>query len=381
MKKLFVLLLALCLLLGISTSALAAGKPKITEQPESAVTDEKGTVSFSVKASNIEGLTWRFVDPETGEETTGKKLPKKFKGLKVEGANKKTIKLKNVPEEMHGWTVYCHITGGNGYQVDSDRVTLLVYGMGDPATSDTDTGDTGTEPDTNPDEGITEVDVTNPDEGITEVDVTNPSETDNTQSDSTGTPDESTGTPDESAGTPDETVATPVEEIPENTVFTIRGENVTLYPVDAYGNRLDEEASDMLTFEGNTNVAVQSNGEVKYWVINGMRVEPAGSGFLPGFTLRNVTTNLTITAVVDGGSVTEEEGNTVQITCEGCTFTYGKGNLKNVSEGQVPAGAAIIIVADGNASGGYSINGGNFEHVGEASFRLVVSGDTVIKTK
>ncbi len=73
MKKLLAFLLVLCLALGLASVALAAG-PKISKQPESATTDEKGTVTFKLKASGYKGLTWRFVNPETGEETPGKKL-------------------------------------------------------------------------------------------------------------------------------------------------------------------------------------------------------------------------------------------------------------------------------------------------------------------
>ena len=358
MKKAFVLILILCLIIGISVPAMAA-KPKISEQPESATTNEKGTVTFSIKASNIEGLTWRFVNPETGEELTGKTLPKKIKGVTVEGANKKTIKLKNVPEEMHGWTVYCHITG-SGYKVDSERVTLLVYGMGDapaaPADTapDTDTGsdtETGSNTESGLDtETVTDVEtVTTPDDGTTET-----------------------------TAAPADTAVTPAE--PESTSFTVQGENVIICPVDAYGNRMEEEAGTVLTFEESASIAVKADGNVRYWLVNGIRVEPAAS--LSEFTLRDVSKDLTISAVLSGSAV-ESEDTVVQITCEGCTFTYGKGNLKNMTEGKVPAGAAIIIAADGGNAPkkGFSINGGSFEHVGEASFRLIVREDTAIKAQ
>ena len=304
MKKVLVLILMLCLVAGVSVPALAAGRPKISEQPVSATTDEKGNVSFTVKASNVEGLTWRFVNPETGEEITGKNLSKKIKGLTVEGANKKTIKLIGVPEEMNGWTVYCHITGGNGYKVDSDRVMLTVYGMTTPEF-----------PTPAPDP-IAEPDPVVPDSGTSEV-IPSPDDT------------QSTPAPADTATAPvqDDTSTTPVEEIPENTSFTIRGENVTLYPMDAYGNRMEDEAAAVLTFEDIANVAVQANGEVKYWTVNGMRIEPSAS--LSGFTLRNVTADLTISAALSGSTVSESNDTLVHITCEGCTFTYGKGGLKS----------------------------------------------------
>ena len=355
MKKCIALILTVCLVLSMTVTALAAGKPKITEQPESATTDEKGTVTFKIKASNIGGLTWRFVNPETGEEITGKNLPKKIKGVKVEGANKKTIKLKNVPQEMHGWTVYCHITG-NGYQVDSDKVTLLVYGMGEVSA-----------PAPNPEPELETVTV--PDDNGTQTAEPAPAPAE----------DQATQTPADTSAAPADTGAAPAEEIPEDTTFTVRGENVTLYPMDAYGNRVEEEAATILTFEDNANVFVQANGDVKYWTVNGMRIEPSAS--VSAVSLRNVTSDLTISAALAGSTISETD--VVHITCEGCTFTCSKANLKNVTEGNVPAGAPIVVVADSSdaASKGYSINGGSFEHAGEASFRLTVHEDTTIKTK
>jgi hypothetical protein len=96
-----------------------------------------------------------------------------------------------------------------------------------------------------------------------------------------------------------------------------------------------------------------------------------------------VTADLTISAALSGSTVSESNDTLVHITCEGCTFTYGKGGLKNLTEGNVPSGAAIIIAADSNAvaANGYSINGGSFEHAGEASFRLTVTGDTDVRTR
>ena len=128
MKKIIGLILAFCLVFAVTTSALAA-KPSISNQPESATTDKNGTVTFSVTTKgSVDSITWYFVNPETGEKTSGKKLPSLFKGIKVLNPNSKKITLKKVPEAMHGWLVYAHING-NGYKLDSEQVILQVYGM------------------------------------------------------------------------------------------------------------------------------------------------------------------------------------------------------------------------------------------------------------
>ena len=132
MKRVFAAILLLCLLLA-ETTALA-GRPSFTEQPETATTTSQGEISFSVKTKGtVKSYTWYFVNPSTGKKISGKKLPrnKTVAGVKVTGPNRAKITLKKVPETMHGWLVYCHITG-DGYKVDSEYATLYVYGLEKP---------------------------------------------------------------------------------------------------------------------------------------------------------------------------------------------------------------------------------------------------------
>ena len=129
MKKLLGIVLTLCLVLTLAADAFAASKPEITKQPETATTSKKGAVSFSISVKGtVSSYTWYFVNPETGDKISGKKLSSNVKGVKVTNPNSKKISLSHVPESMHGWSVYCHVNG-NGYKVDSDAVPLYVYGM------------------------------------------------------------------------------------------------------------------------------------------------------------------------------------------------------------------------------------------------------------
>ena len=151
MKRFLGLILALCLILGIAAEAAAAGKPVFSQQPKSATTDRKGTVSFSVKVKangSKVSYTWYFINPATGEKVSGKNLSKTVKGVKVAKPNTPKITLKKVPAEMHGWLVYCHING-NGYKQDSDQVVLNVYGMepvSDPSAQPEGSGEPAAEP-------------------------------------------------------------------------------------------------------------------------------------------------------------------------------------------------------------------------------------------
>jgi len=124
MKK---LLAVLCALLCLTSTAFA--EITIIRQPETQTAEPGGNVSFSMEAKGVggSGITWHFVNGETGEDVTGRKLSARFPGLKVRNPNTLNISLQNVTEEMHGWTVYCHMGPKNG-GVDSEKVQLLIAG-------------------------------------------------------------------------------------------------------------------------------------------------------------------------------------------------------------------------------------------------------------
>ena len=408
MKKLLSFLLVFCLVLVCTSAALAA--PKISKQPESATTDEKGTVSFSIKASGAKGITWRFLNPETGEELTGRTLNSVFRKIRVSGPNGSTITLRNVPEEMHGWFVYCHLSG-NGF-TDSERVRLLVYGMPDPdapdqpsetpepveieVVSEPEPSETaapveteivsGPEPSETAAPVETEI-VSGPEASETPAPVeteavTEPVPSETPESSAEPQPSE---VPEPSAEPEPEThidengnlVEGPPEEVRIVRVFA---KDATLYPVDGYGRLVEDGAAQELTFEGSGNLAVRANGEIRYWLINGIRIDPEES--VSGFMLRDVATDLIITAVLSNRSAQAiDESKLVSVTCEGCRFTWSKGDIKNAVSGQVPAGAEILIIANPAPESGYSLNGAPFENAGKMSFRITVTEDTVIKAE
>ena len=147
MKRVLTILVLLSLLMGCGGEALAA--ITITGQPETQTVQAGGAVTFSVKAKGLgkSAITWHFVSPDGEENITGKKLAGRFAGLKVSNPNTLNIKLKNVPEEMHGWTVYCHL-GKTSAGMDTESALLLIEGKEIPGGE----GEAGAESDINPEE-------------------------------------------------------------------------------------------------------------------------------------------------------------------------------------------------------------------------------------
>lgn len=343
MKKIVALLLICCLTLGLAT-AYAAG-PKITKQPEFGKSKTEGTVIIEIKAKSFKGLTWRFVNPDTGEELTAKELSKTFNDMKVKNPNKQKITLEKVPAELNGWEVYCHLTG-NGYQVDSDRLTIDLGTAAEPAAEPTAApAQEAVSPASEPAEPVQQ-------------------------------------------SAPAEPAAEPVpaedeeEDIPEPETITVTGENVTLYPLDSFGNPLEDAGSFSLTFDEFGSVEIRADSEVEYWTVNGIRITPDIK--VNSVKLQNITSDMIISAVApEEAEMIINESDRIQVTCVGCKFTYMAGNLVSVTAGSVPRGADIIVMADNTAAaaGGYSVNGSEFTREGKISFRLTVTENTEIKTK
>ena len=338
MKKIPVLILAICLVFVMAVDAYAAGKPAFTKQPVTSTTNKKGTVSFSVKTSGtIQSLTWYFIDPATGNSYSGKQLAKAFKGLGVAGPNSKKITLKKVPDSMHGWTVYCHVNG-NGYKIDSDRVQLLVYGLEPPA------------------QGVVEADVTE-----------KPSKS------------EAEEKPSETAGD-DESGAV----IPQDNTFTVSCSSRLLRKLDSSGKVIDGDPVSSLEFTNTGSFMVSSEEPIKSWSVNGIRFEPAEP--INEFKIMNVTGSITLDVKINratAASLQVDESHMCQVTCNGCTFSYLRGQLIYDASGQEPAGAAINVVADSSdlAAAGYRINGAEPIKIGLTSFQYIVTDDVEISTK
>ncbi len=342
MKRIPGLILALCLVFVLVANAYAAGKPAFTKQPVTSTTNKKGTVSFSVKTSGtIQSLTWYFLDPETGSSYTGKQLAKTFKGLGVTGPNSKKITLKKVPEAMHGWTVYCHVNG-NGYKIDSDRVQLLVYGLEPPA------------------------------QGPVEEEKKPAAEKPDNDSKAAGDADVEGEDEESSAGS-----------LADNT-FTVSCSSRLLRKLDSAGKVIEGEPASSLEFTNTGSFIVTSEEPIKSWTVNGIRFEPTEP--INEFKIMNVTGSITLDVKINratAASLQVDESHMCHVTCNGCTFSYLRGQLMSVTSGDVPAGAAINVVADSSdlAAAGYRINGADPVKVGLTSFQYIVTDDVEISTK
>ena len=363
MKKIIGLVLVFILVFAVAADSFAASKPKITKQPETATVKKGGKVSFSIKTSGtVNTVIWYFVDPVSGNAYTGKKLTGAVKGVKIVGpTNGKKITLSKVPESMHGWTVYAHVNG-NGYKIDSDKVLLLISGMETPTAASA--------------EAAPPVEEAPPAEDAPPADTQESTEE--------PAPAEPASEP---AAEPAAEPAPAAEEAPAEESagpITVSATSKSLRRLDASGDIIDEKTSSRLEFEGTGYILVTSDEPIISWTLNGIRIHPTEP--VKEIRIMNITADLSIditTARVTAAEVVVDESRMCRVVCSGCTFSYARGKLRSVSEGEVPAGAPINVVADSSdlAEQGYRINGGEPEYVGKAGFQFIVNEDVEISCK
>ena len=172
-------------------------------------------------------------------------------------------------------------------------------------------------------------------------------------------------------------------EIPDNIITVTAGSSI-LWKLDNAGNPEGDGPSSSLEFINQGSFMVKSDEPIKSWTVNGLRFEPAEP--IAEFRMLNISENIVIdlgTVRATAAAAQVDESNMCKVTCKGCTFSYLAAGLISVTEGEVPAGAPINIVADSAtlASTGYTINGGEAINAGKASFRYTVTEDVVISAE
>lgn len=357
MRKIVSLLLILTLLLGACCAAFSEGAgPSFTQQPVDSTTDKYGNLSLIFKGENFtpNDSSWHFKDPDSGNEWTGPQLREEMKARKqnnfslTASEGKQKLFLTGVPKFMHRWEVYVVLVK-DGIKVESEHKHIYWYGL-DPNTK---------------------------------YDAAAAAAAKNTKTADSGKKTDGKTTAADGTVNPDGTAATEPEVDPNlPKIITVTASKVTLCPVDSRGNALEDKAASTLQFENQGSVAVISESPVKYWIVNGIRIEPTDS--LTGFVLKNVTTDLSISAKFQKSATTSEDeidmSNLVTVTCSGCTFTWHKGGLRSVTEGEVAVGATIVVFTEDAkpAARGFTVDGVSSEYVGKASFQLKVEDDVTI---
>ncbi len=386
MKRKLAFFLALCLIIGCCAAAFAASRPVITKQPEAKPGKNGTSITVTVKAHSYESLTWYFVNPDTGEKTSARKISTVFKGMKVSNPNGTKLTLKKVPAELEGWSLYAHFYG-NGFKVDSDMIVLSLEGESTVSTLPI-PSDTKTAPVTAASGPYTVSAV-----GLELYKV-----------DASG---EAVG--DAASSLTFEGSASLCVKAPEGRVITNLLINTLEFKPSAPVSSLTLKGINGVTVIKGT-VADSETGEVidLSWDIGGSDEEAEGENEAVDEPAEeepeeepeeNADENAEEDEDADAGDSDDEEGlgevitptprntpepkvekgeNMVSVTCENCRFSGGGYTF--ATSGNVPVGTQIVVISgsSGDLSKGYVINGAAADYQGKSSFRIQVDTDTSI---
>ena len=122
--------------------------PRVTKSP----TDEKVSVNgecwFIAHYENAKWAEWHFVSPDGAQDINYADAAKKFPTLNIIDGYTNNLRLKNIPEALNGWKVYCRLSNDSG-AVKTEQATITVMGTdavatgaGSPKVTKSPTGET-----------------------------------------------------------------------------------------------------------------------------------------------------------------------------------------------------------------------------------------------
>ena len=107
------------------TPYAAASAPRITKSPTGETVDAGGSALFIAKSEDATRAVWHFVSPDRSQDIEYTEAAQKFSSLDIIDADTGSLVLKNIPESLNGWSVYCRFSNAIGSS-DTDRAAITV---------------------------------------------------------------------------------------------------------------------------------------------------------------------------------------------------------------------------------------------------------------
>ncbi|MCR5088052.1 MAG: hypothetical protein K6C08_00895 [Oscillospiraceae bacterium] len=101
------------------------GLPVITKHPTDETVKVGGSCYFVAKYTDAKWAVWHFVSPDGSRDLDYLSAPAEFPKLTIKGGYTNVMQLKNIPENMNGWTTYCDFSNNAGHvRTDSAKITV-----------------------------------------------------------------------------------------------------------------------------------------------------------------------------------------------------------------------------------------------------------------
>lgn len=102
-----------------------ASAPTITKSPTGETVDAGGSALFIATSGDATRAIWHFVSPDRSQDIEYTEAAQAFSGLEVINGDSDSLALRNIPESLNGWSVYCRFSNAIGSS-DTDRAVITV---------------------------------------------------------------------------------------------------------------------------------------------------------------------------------------------------------------------------------------------------------------
>lgn len=102
-----------------------ASAPRITKSPTGETVNAGDSALFVAKSEDATRAVWHFVSPDLTRDLEYTEAAQEFSGLDIIDADTGSLALRNIPESLNGWSVYCRFSNAIGSS-DTDRATITV---------------------------------------------------------------------------------------------------------------------------------------------------------------------------------------------------------------------------------------------------------------
>ncbi len=103
------------------------GAPVVTKSPTDETVEAGGSCWFVAKYENAIWAVWHFVSPDGQTDLAYDAITTRFPNVEVTKGFANITQVKNIPETMNGWKVYCRFSNNVG-STDTGRATITVKG-------------------------------------------------------------------------------------------------------------------------------------------------------------------------------------------------------------------------------------------------------------
>jgi hypothetical protein len=107
------------------------GSPRVTKSPTGETVDAGGSCSFVARHEDAIWAEWHFVSPDGSRDLGYEDAGKEFAGLEIVNGYASTMKLKNIPAGLNGWSVYCRFSNNVG-ATNTEKAKITVKGAPAP---------------------------------------------------------------------------------------------------------------------------------------------------------------------------------------------------------------------------------------------------------